>query len=81
MATFYIEQSSTDEKFLFKGNGDEPPRRKKRYVTRDRRIEHLVQSYEPNLDKLIPGFSEKCNGRELMFKLFTEFNLYVICYS
>ena len=54
MATVYIEQSSTDEKFLFEGNGDEPPRGKKRYVTRDRRIDHLVQSYEPNLDKLIP---------------------------
>ena len=53
MATVYIEQSSTDEKFLFEGNGDESPQRKKRYVTRDRRIEHLVQSYEPNLDKLI----------------------------
>ena len=53
MATVYIEQSSTDEKFLFEGNGDEPPRRKKRYVTRERRIEHIVQSYEPNLDKLI----------------------------
>ena len=54
ITTVYIEQSSTDEKFLFEGNGDEPPRGKKRYVTRDRRIDHLVQSYEPNLDKLIP---------------------------
>ena len=54
LAAVYIEQSSTDEKFLFEANGDEPPRRKKRYVTRDRRIEHLVQSYQPDLDKLIP---------------------------
>ena len=53
MDTVYIEQSSNDEKFLFEGNEDEVPRRKKRYVTRDRLIEHLVQSYEPNLDKLI----------------------------
>ena len=53
MATVYIEQSSTDEKFLFEGNGDQLFRSKKRYVTRDRRIEHLVQFYEPNLDKLL----------------------------
>ena len=31
MATVYIEQSSTNEKFLFEGNGHEPPRGKKRY--------------------------------------------------
>ena len=68
MATVYIEQSSIDEKFLSEGNGDEPdPRRKKLYVTRDRRIEHLVQSYEPNLNKLIAylDFLRNVYGREL----------------
>ena len=37
------------------------------YVTRDRRIEHLVQSYEPNLNKLIAylDFLRNVYGREL----------------
>ena len=61
MATVYIEPSSTDEKFLFEGNGDEPPRRKKRYVTRDRQI---LRAKLSQTDR-IPEFSEKFYGREL----------------
>ena len=53
MAADYMEQSLTEEKFIFEHNGDEPPRRKKRNVTRDRRINHLVESYYPNQDNLI----------------------------
>ena len=61
MATVYLEQSSTDKKFIFKHNGDEPPARKKRHGTRDRRIAHLVESYDPNQDH-IPGLPPRCYG-------------------
>ena len=42
----------TDKKLILEGNGDQPPRRKKRHVTRDRRIAHLVEAYDR--DQVIP---------------------------
>ena len=45
----YMEQSSTDEKRLLQKDGDAPPNRKKRHVTRDSRIYNLALAYDSEL--------------------------------
>ena len=75
--TWSNRHSSIDEKFLLEGNGDQSPRRKKRHVTRDKRIAHLVEDYDR--DQLIPYLDSlrMLSGRKLVFYIF---NSNVICY-
>ena len=49
MSAMFLEQSSTDEKFLLHRNGDSTSDRKNRHVKRDSRIYSLVVSYDAEL--------------------------------
>ena len=70
----YMEQSSTDEKFLLEGNGDQTPRCKKRHVTERKRIAHLVEAYDRDSGSTdtLPRLAPKCYGRKLVFYVFNS---------
>ena len=61
------------------GNGDQPPSRMKRHVTRYSQIAHLVKVYDRSqlIVDTLPRLAPKCYGRKLVFYVFYS---NVICY-
>lgn len=53
VAAMYLEQSDTDCKILKETCGDIPPPKKKRQITKDRRVRHIVTNYDLEATPLI----------------------------
>ena len=49
----YTEQSNTDEMRLKESCRDAPPAKRARQVTKDRRLAHLVEAYNPDDEPLV----------------------------
>ena len=46
LLAMFLEQADTDEKILKESHGDHPPAKKRRQQTKDRRIHHIVSTYD-----------------------------------
>ena len=53
LSAIFLEQSSTDEKHIHMRIGDDAPRRKKRHVTKDIRVLHLVDNFDADRSELL----------------------------
>ena len=46
LSAMFLEQTDTDAKILKESHGDRPPAKKRRQQTKDRRIHHIVSTYD-----------------------------------
>ena len=53
LTAVYTEQCNTDEMLLKESCGDAPPAKRARQVTKDRRLAHLVEAYNPDDQPLV----------------------------